>query len=45
MSLSDSDHHGLSRRHLLALGALVPAAVALLGGCSLAPVTSSGASS
>ncbi len=36
MSLSDSDHHGLSRRHLLALGALVPAAVALLGGCSLA---------
>lgn len=36
MSLSDSDHRGLARRHLLALGALVPAAVALLGGCSLA---------
>ena len=36
MSLSDSDHCGLARRHLLALGALVPAAVALLGGCSLA---------
>ena len=36
MSLSASDHCGLARRQVLALGALVPAAVALLGGCSLA---------
>ena len=39
MSLSDSDHCGLARRQLLALGALVPAAAALLGGCSLASGT------
>ena len=39
MSPSDSDHCGLARRQLLALGALVPAAVALLGGCSLASGT------
>ena len=39
MSLSDSDHCGLARRQVLALGALVPAAVALLGGCSLASGT------
>ena len=39
MSPSDSDHFGLARRQLLALGALVPAAVALLGGCSLASGT------
>ena len=36
MSLSDSDHCGPARRQLLALGALVPAAVALLGACSSA---------
>ena len=36
MSPSDSDHFGLARRQLLALGALVPAAVALLGACSSA---------
>ena len=36
MNLSDSDHCGLARRQLLALGALVPAAVALLGACSSA---------
>ena len=36
MRLSASDHCGPTRRQLLALGALVPAAVALLGGCSLA---------
>jgi len=39
MSPSDSDHCGLARRQLLALSALVPAAVALLGGCSLASGT------
>ena len=39
MSPSDSDHCGLARRQLLALGALVPAAAALLGGCSLASGT------
>ena len=39
MSPSDSDHSGLARRQLLALSALVPAAVALLGGCSLASGT------
>ena len=39
MSLSTSDHCGLARRQVLALGALVPAAVALLGGCSLASGT------
>ena len=39
MSLSASDHCGLARRQVLALGALVPAAVALLGGCSLASGT------
>ena len=39
MSPSDSDHFGLARRQLLALSALVPAAVALLGGCSLASGT------
>nr|WP_256693334.1 serpin family protein [Actinomyces oris] len=39
MSLSDSDHCGPARRQLLALGALVPAAAALLGGCSLASGT------
>ena len=39
MSLSASDHCGLARRQMLALGALVPAAVALLGGCSLASGT------
>ncbi|OLL13495.1 serpin family protein [Actinomyces oris] len=39
MSLSDSDHCGPARRQLLALGALIPAAVALLGGCSLASGT------
>ena len=31
-----SDHHGLSRRHLLALTALTPAAAMLLGACSSA---------
>ena len=31
-----SDHHGLSRRHLLALAALAPAAAMLLGACSSA---------
>ena len=36
MSLSDSDHCGPARRQLLALGALIPAAVALLGACSSA---------
>ena len=36
MNLSDSDHCGPARRQLLALGALVPAAVALLGACSSA---------
>ena len=39
MSLSASDHCGLARRQVLALGTLVPAAVALLGGCSLASGT------
>ena len=39
MSLSASEHCGLARRQVLALGALVPAAVALLGGCSLASGT------
>ena len=39
MSPSDSEHCGLARRQLLALSALVPAAVALLGGCSLASGT------
>ena len=39
MSLSASEHCGPARRRLLALGALVPAAVALLGGCSLASGT------
>ena len=39
MSLSASDHCGLARRQVLALGALVPAAVVLLGGCSLASGT------
>ena len=39
MSLSDSDHCGPARRQLLALGALIPAAAALLGGCSLASGT------
>ena len=37
--LSASEHCGLARREVLALGALVPAAVALLGGCSLASGT------
>lgn len=37
--LSASEHCGLARRQVLALGALVPAAVALLGGCSLASGT------
>ena len=32
----DSDHHGPSRRHLLALTALAPAAAVLLGACSSA---------
>ena len=36
MNLSDSDHCGPARRQLLALGALIPAAVALLGACSSA---------
>lgn len=36
MSLSGPDHCGLARRQLLALGALVPAAAALLGACSSA---------
>ena len=39
MSLSASEHCGLARRQVLALGTLVPAAVALLGGCSLASGT------
>ena len=34
--LSASEHCGLARREVLALGALVPAAVALLGACSSA---------
>ena len=37
--LSASEHCGLARREVLALGALVPVAVALLGGCSLASGT------